>query len=110
MDTTHATLAFSALSQPVRLDVFRLLIKAGADGMQAGEIATALDVKQNTMSANLSVLHRAGLIRNQREGRAIRYFADFSGTRGLLQFLMQDCCGGNPQACQDIITEIACDA
>ncbi|MEO0752934.1 MAG: helix-turn-helix domain-containing protein [Pseudomonadota bacterium] len=110
MDTNTATLAFAALSQPLRLDVFRLLIKAGADGMQAGDIATTLSVKQNTMSANLSLLTRAGLIRNQREGRAIRYFADFEGTRGLLQFLMQDCCGGSPQECQPIIAEIACDA
>lgn len=109
MDTTHAALAFSALSQPTRLDVFRLLIKAGADGMQAGEIATTLGVKQNTMSANLSILHRAGLIRNQREGRVIRYFADYTGTQGLLGFLMQDCCGGRPQDCQPIIAEIACE-
>ncbi|MEM8582296.1 MAG: metalloregulator ArsR/SmtB family transcription factor [Pseudomonadota bacterium] len=110
MDIQTASLAFSALSQPTRLEVFRLLITAGSDGMQAGEIATAMGVKQNTMSANLSVLHRAGLVRNQREGRVIRYFADFSGTRGLLGFLMEDCCGGNPQACQTIISEIACDA
>jgi DNA-binding transcriptional ArsR family regulator len=110
MDTTHATLAFSALSQPTRLNVFRLLLQAGSDGMLAGDIGEALDVKQNTMSANLSVLHRSGLIRNQREGRAIRYFADFEGTRGLLQFLMQDCCGGTPSACQPIISELACDA
>ncbi|MEM6466832.1 MAG: helix-turn-helix domain-containing protein, partial [Pseudomonadota bacterium] len=109
-DTTHACLAFSALAQPVRLDVFRLLIKAGASGMQAGEIASTLGVKQNTMSANLSVLHRAGLIRNQREGRVIRYFADFDGTQGLLRFLMQDCCGGRPQDCQPIIAEITCEA
>lgn len=109
MDITSASLAFAALSQPLRLDVFRLLIKAGAEGMQAGEIAQHLDVKQNTMSANLSLLTRAGLIRNQREGRAIRYFADFDGTQGLLRFLMQDCCGGRPQDCQPIIAEITCD-
>lgn len=110
MDTNTASLAFAALSQPIRLDVFRLLIKAGRDGMQAGEISAAMGVKQNTMSANLSVLHRAGMIRNQREGRAIRYFADFDGTQGLLRFLMQDCCGGRPQDCQPIISEITCDA
>ncbi|MEM7731574.1 MAG: helix-turn-helix domain-containing protein [Pseudomonadota bacterium] len=109
MDTITATLAFSALSQPMRLDVFRLLITAGRDGMQSGEISAVMGVKQNTMSANLSVLHRAGLIRNQREGRAIRYFADFNGTQGLLRFLMQDCCGGRPQDCQPIISEITCD-
>ncbi|MEO0372903.1 MAG: metalloregulator ArsR/SmtB family transcription factor [Pseudomonadota bacterium] len=109
MDTNTATDAFAALSQPMRLDVFRLLLKAGNAGMQAGEISTAMGVKQNTMSANLSILHRAGLIRNQREGRVIRYFADFDGTQGLLRFLMQDCCGGHPQTCQPILAEIACD-
>lgn len=108
MDTLNASLAFAALSQPVRLDVFRLLLKAGAQGMQAGEVATVLGVKQNTMSANLAVLHRSGLVRNQREGRVIRYFADFDGTSGLLRFLMEDCCGGRPQDCQPIIDEIAC--
>ena len=108
MDKNRALTAFSALSQPTRLDVFRLLIQAGQNGMAAGEIAEALDVKQNTMSANLAVLHQAGLIRNTREGRSIRYYADLDGTRGLLGFLMEDCCGGNPDLCQPLISKIAC--
>ncbi|MEQ8895549.1 MAG: metalloregulator ArsR/SmtB family transcription factor [Roseovarius sp.] len=108
MDKTHALAAFSALSQPTRLDVFRLLIKAGPDGMAAGDIAEALGVRQNTMSANLSVLHHAGLVRNTREGRSIRYYADLDGTSGLLAFLMEDCCGGNPELCQPLISQIAC--
>lgn len=76
--------------------------------MLAGDISTALDVRQNTMSANLSVLSRAGLIRSGREGRSIRYFADMDGMRGLLAFLMEDCCGGNPDLCQPVINELAC--
>jgi DNA-binding transcriptional ArsR family regulator len=108
MDKTNALSAFSALSQPTRLDVFRLLIEAGDAGMLAGEIAEALDVRQNTMSANLSVLLGAGLVRNMREGRAIRYFADTDGLRGLLGFLLQDCCGGRPDLCQPLIEDIAC--
>lgn len=108
MDKTDALSAFSALSQPTRLDVFRLLIEAGDAGMLAGEIAEALDVRQNTMSANLSVLLGAGLVRNTREGRAIRYFADTDGLRGLLGFLLQDCCGGRPDLCQPLIEDIAC--
>ena len=67
-----------------------------------------LDVRQNTMSANLAVLLNAGLVRNKRQGRTIRYFADFDAIRGLLAFLMEDCCGGNPEICQPIIDEIAC--
>lgn len=108
MDKNRALAAFAALSQPTRLDVFRLLIRAGTDGMAAGEIAEALGVRQNTMSANLSVLHQAGLVRNAREGRSIRYFADLEGTSGLLGFLMEDCCGGNPALCQPLISKIAC--
>ncbi|MCP9484130.1 helix-turn-helix domain-containing protein [Shimia sp. CNT1-13L.2] len=108
MEKTNALSAFSALSQPTRLDVFRLLIEAGDAGMLAGEIAEALDVRQNTMSANLSVLLGAGLVRKTREGRAIRYFADTDGLRGLLGFLLQDCCGGRPDLCQPLIEDIAC--
>lgn len=108
MDKTKALAALSALSQPTRLDVFRLLVRAGTEGMTAGDIATRLDVRQNTMSTNLSVLTQAGLLRNTREGRSIRYFADLDGMRGLLGFLMEDCCGGNPAHCQPLIQEIAC--
>lgn len=108
MDKENALDAFAALGQPTRLDVFRLLIKAGADGMSAGEISESLGVRQNTMSANLSVLTRAGLIRNRREGRSIRYFADMEGLRGLLAFLMEDCCGGHPDLCRPVIDELAC--
>ncbi|MBL4749371.1 MAG: helix-turn-helix transcriptional regulator [Amylibacter sp.] len=56
MDTNHALTAFAALSQSTRLDVFRLLVKAGKDGMLSGDIGEALNVRQNTMSANLSIL------------------------------------------------------
>jgi DNA-binding transcriptional ArsR family regulator len=108
MDKNTALDAFAALSQPTRLDVFRLLIKAGETGMAAGDIGDTLGVRQNTMSANLGVLARAGLIRSAREGRSIRYFADMNGMRGLLAFLMEDCCGGHPELCQPVIDQLAC--
>ncbi|WP_340110200.1 metalloregulator ArsR/SmtB family transcription factor [Pikeienuella sp. HZG-20] len=108
MDRSHALDAFAALSQPTRLDVFRLLITAGEGGMSAGAIGEALGVRQNTMSANLSILARAGLIRGEREGRSIRYFADMGGVRSLLTFLMEDCCGGRPDLCRPVIDELAC--
>jgi len=106
MDSLNAISAFSALSQQTRLEVFRLLIKAGANGLLAGELGERLDVKQNTMSANLTVLLNAGLVRNQREGRSIRYYANFDATRGLLSFLMEECCGGRADLCQPIIDKI----
>ncbi|MDF1856616.1 helix-turn-helix domain-containing protein [Pseudooceanicola sp.] len=108
MDRNDALGAFSALSQATRLDVFRLLIKAGEGGMSAGDISDTLGVRQNTMSTNLGVLARSGLIRSEREGRSIRYFADMNGMRGLLAFLMEECCGGRPDLCQPVINEIAC--
>lgn len=108
MDSYSAITTFSALSQQTRLDAFRLLIKAGANGLLAGELGEQLDVRQNTMSANLTVLLNAGLVRNKRQGRTIRYFADFDAVRGLLAFLMEDCCGGRAELCQPIIDEIAC--
>ncbi len=108
MDNRDALSAFSALSQPTRLDVFRLLIKAGPEGMSAGRIGEVLKVRQNTLSANLTVLRHAGLVRNLREGRSIRYFADFDGVSKLLRFLLEDCCGGEPALCQPLIDDIAC--
>lgn len=108
MDRNHALDAFAALGQPTRLDVFRLLVKTGAAGLSAGDISAALGVRQNTMSANLSILVRSGLIRNEREGRSIRYFAYMARMRGLLAFLMEDCCGGRRALCQPVIDELAC--
>lgn len=108
MDTKTALSAFAALSQDTRLAAFRLLIRAGQEGMAAGEIAETLGARQNTMSANLSVLHQSGLIRSRREGRSIRYFADMEGVSGLLAFLVEDCCGGHPESCQPLIRQLAC--
>ena len=108
MDKSDAIEALHALAQDTRLDVFRLLVKQGAEGMAAGDIAEALGVRQNTMSANLSVLAKAGMVRSEREGRVIRYFANFDGMRSLLAFLMEDCCGGNPELCTPVLDEIVC--
>ncbi len=107
-DSNQALLAFAALSQPIRLDVFRLLISAGADGMAAGEISEQLAVRQNTLSTNLNIMVNASLVSRIRQGRSIRYFVNFESLRGLLRFLMQDCCGGRPAQCESIIAEIAC--
>ncbi len=109
MDSTNATTAFAALSQPTRLDVFRLLIKAGSEGLPAGQISKQLGILQNTLSTNLNILVNAGLVNRTRQGRSILYFANFDGIRGLLGFLMQDCCGGRPELCESVIAEIACD-
>ncbi|MGB7288031.1 MAG: metalloregulator ArsR/SmtB family transcription factor [Salaquimonas sp.] len=108
MDINSTLTAFGALGQETRLEVFRLLVKAGDKGLLAGEIGEKLNVKQNTMSANLAALLHADLVRNERQGRTIRYFANFETLKGLLGFLMEDCCGGRPELCQPVIDEIAC--
>ncbi len=108
MDKTTALAAFAALSQPTRLDAFRLLVRAGPEGIAAGRIAGALCVRQNTLSSNLAVLRHAGLVRAAREGRSIRYSVDFDAVSGLLRFLLEECCGGRPALCRPLIDDIAC--
>lgn len=108
MDFKAALEALAALGQETRLEVFRLLIRAGADGMAAGEIALRLGAVQNTLSAHLKILDHAGLIRAERQGRSIRYFADLTGMRDLLAFLMEDCCNGAPELCQPVIEALTC--
>lgn len=100
--------ALGALSQETRLAVFRLLIKHGAGGLPAGRIAAALGTRQNTLSSHLSILVNAGLVKRAREGRSIRYRADFARTRRLLAFLLEDCCQGDAEICAPLLDEIAC--
>ena len=109
MDTIAASQSFAALSQPMRVDVLRLLVRAGPEGMPAGAIGEALGVRQNTMSANLSTLASAGLIAAARDGRRVIYSADMEGIRGLIAFLMEDCCGGRPEACRPILDALTCE-
>ncbi len=99
MDTQGAVKRLSALAQDSRLEVFRLLVKAGPDGMAAGDIARALSTAANTMSQQLLILSNAGLIRARRDGRSIIYCVDFDAMSGLLVFLTEDCCGGRKEVC-----------
>jgi ArsR family transcriptional regulator len=99
MDMTHALAGLSALAHDGRLSIFRLLVKAGPDGMAAGDIARKLDTAPNTMSAQLLVLSNAGLVRARRDGRSIIYAVDFDAMSALLLFLTKDCCGGRPEIC-----------
>lgn len=89
----------SALAQGHRLAVFRLLVKAGPDGLPAGAIAREVGVRPNTLSTHLAILDHAGLIRARREGRSVIYAADYAAMRALMGFLAEDCCGGKPEIC-----------
>ena len=89
--------AFAALAQGTRLDTFRLLVAREPNGVAAGELARLLGVPQNTMSAHLSVLARAGLVMSERQSRSIIYRANLQRLRELTLFLLKDCCGGTPR-------------
>ena len=81
------------------MEVFRLLVKAGPEGLAAGEIARQLDTPANTMSAQLLVLSNANLIRARRDGRSIIYTVDYAAMSDLLIFLTEDCCNGRAEMC-----------
>ena len=108
MDKSACISALGALAHETRLDVFRSLVKAGQSGLLPGEISQDLGVLQNTLSTHLAILHRAGLVTSRREGRTIRYMADMDGMRSCLGYLMEDCCGGQPELCRPILTQLAC--
>ena len=86
--------ALAALAQETRLDVFRLLVQAGPEGLPAGEIGAALGIPSATLSFHLKELKSAGLIRCERAGRSRIYSPDFAAVTELLGFLTENCCGG----------------
>jgi DNA-binding transcriptional ArsR family regulator len=106
MESETAITALGALAQATRLDSFRLLVRHEPAGLAAGEIARLLQVPQNTMSAHLAVLSRAGLVRSERRSRSIVYRADLDGLRALTLFLVKDCCAGKPELCTPLIAEL----
>ncbi|WP_353772441.1 helix-turn-helix domain-containing protein [Sphingobium sp.] len=110
MEQTKAVAALAALAQDTRLSVFRLLMQAGPDGMIAGAVAEAMDVPPSTMSHHLAKLEQAGLVMSWRTSRLIHYAADYAGIHTLLNFLMADCCRGDPNACADLLSAITCSA
>lgn len=108
MDEITAITVFEALSNDTRLATFRLLVRAGPDGLPAGDIGDALDVVQNTMSSHLQKLARAGLVNSTRQSRHIIYSADFATVRELILFLMEDCCRGSAAVCGPIAESLSC--
>jgi ArsR family transcriptional regulator len=99
MEIEKSILAFAALAQSTRLGVFRLLVKHEPEGLPAGDIARELAVPQNTMSAHLAVLARAGLTMSERKSRSIVYRANLMTFQSLTSFMVEDCCGGRAELC-----------
>jgi ArsR family transcriptional regulator, arsenate/arsenite/antimonite-responsive transcriptional repressor / arsenate reductase (thioredoxin) len=102
IDETRAIEGFGSLAQPTRLTALRHLLAAHPNSLSAGEIAKRCEVPHNTMSTHLNILNRAGLIEVERAGRSMNYCVDLPGYRGLLRYLMQDCCGGRADLCADV--------
>ena len=106
MDINSTIAALGALAQTTRLETFRLLVRHEPNGIPAGELARLIDVPQNTMSAHLATLSRAGLVTSVRQSRSIIYRADLNGLRELTLFLLKDCCGGSRELCGPLIAEL----
>jgi ArsR family transcriptional regulator len=107
MESESTILALAALAQSTRLEVFRLLVKHEPEGLAAGDIARALAVPQNTMSAHLATLSRAGLVTAQRFSRSIVYRADLAKLQQVMLFMLRDCCDGRPEICAPLIESLS---
>lgn len=99
MEKTDALAAPAALAQESRLDVFRLLVQAGSDGMPAGQIGDRLGLPSATLSFHLNHLKQSGLVKCRRESRALIYTAEYPAMNALLAYLTENCCQGDPAAC-----------
>ena len=104
MKKPDALAALAALAQDNRLDIFRLLVRAGRDGMSAGSIASALKLAPNTLTFHLDRLRDADLATVRREGRSMIYAARYETMNGLLAYLIENCCQGNAEQCLPIET------
>jgi len=99
LSAPHALAALAALGQPTRLQIFQLLMRAEPDGRPAGALSEEIGCPHNTLSSHLAILARAGLVRGTRDGRTIVYRSDLEGMRGLLNYIVHDCCSGHPELC-----------
>jgi ArsR family transcriptional regulator len=99
MEKTDALAALAALAQESRLDVFRLLVQAGPEGMPAGQIAQCLGLPAATLSFHLNHLKQSGLVKCRRESRSLIYAAEYAAMNRLLAYLTENCCQGHSSAC-----------
>ena len=107
MKKADAVVALSALAQDNRLDVFRLLVRAGPEGMPAGQVAGALDLAPSALTFHFDRLRDAGLVTVRREGRSMIYAAQFEAMNVLLGFLTENCCQGAVEQCAPAICKPA---
>ena len=96
IDTKNKLLALAALAQESRLAIFRLLVQVGPNGLAASKIAEQLGIAPSSLSFHLKELSRADLIASRQDGRFVIYCANIDSMNGLIGFLTENCCGGNP--------------
>lgn len=101
MDIKEALAAFAALSQETRLQSFRRLVQAGAEGMPAGTLSEILETPHNTLSFHLAHLSKAGLVTSRRRGRSIIYAVNCPFIQELVRFLVENCCDARFVNCRD---------
>ena len=99
MEKPVALAILESLSSSIRLDVFRLLVRQGPDGLVAGEIAATLGVPPTNMSFHLKALTHAGLLTVEQEGRFLRYRANMAAMHDLIAYLTAECCNGMVERC-----------
>jgi ArsR family transcriptional regulator, arsenate/arsenite/antimonite-responsive transcriptional repressor len=95
MEKADAIAALAALAQETRLDIFRLLVQTGAEGMAAGQIGERLGLPSATLSFHLNQLRHAKLVRFRRESRSLIYAAEYAAMNDLLAYLTENCCRGD---------------
>lgn len=98
MEESTVIKSLAALAQPLRLRIFRVLVVAGPQGMTPGDLAVQLDAGATTLSFHLKELTHAGLVTQERDGRHLIYRAAFDHMAGLLGYLIEHCCQGQPCA------------
>jgi len=99
MQSNQVVAALSALAQPTRLAIYRLLVVCGQAGMAAGQIADKLNVSPANISFHFKTLSHAGLIDSRQDGRFVYYAANFTAMNEMLAYLTENCCAGDPDAC-----------
>lgn len=104
METSAAALALATLGKDTRLRLLRLVMATGASGMQAGEIASLLNIPSSSLSAHLRALESIGLMRGTRIGRSIRYAVHIEAMRQLFAFMTETCCGNQPELCGTLVS------
>lgn len=102
MNSKSAVLLLTSIAQEARLDIFRLLVQAGSEGLAAGVIGEKLQIPPSTLSFHLKELSISGLIKSRQISRFIYYSANYEEMNGLLAYLTENCCAGKETCCADL--------